>query len=395
MATAFIGGGNMATALIGGMLARGAAVDRFPGGRAAGGGAGKARRAVSRRRALRRVHARSRGRRGARRPRGEAAADARGRGAPSRRILPAPTRRSCCRSPPGSASPTSRAGCAGTRRLVRAMPNTPALVGKGISGAFAAASVDAAGRALVSSVLAAAGEQIWVDDEAMLDAVTGVSGSGPAYVFYFLEALEAAARDLGFAAGGRAPARVCHVRRGRRAGRGEPGGARGAARAGDVERRHHRARDRGAGSRCGEGEDRRRGEGRRAARRRAGRRLRPGRLGDVRPGAPLSARHRVRARHLRVPAALHDAMAARAVPQSARAGGRGAHGLGGQARAPRGPRLQGARRVHAAARVGRASSRGSVALELLGGSRRVRRRDGDDARAPRRASSSSRPRSGC
>ena len=79
------------------------------------------------------------------------------------------------------------------------MPNTPALIGKGISGAFAAPSVDAAGRALVSSVLAAAGEQLWVDDEAMLDAVTAVSGSGPAYVFYFLEALEAAARDLGFA----------------------------------------------------------------------------------------------------------------------------------------------------------------------------------------------------
>ncbi len=86
----------------------------------------------------------------------------------------------------------------GHGRLVRAMPNTPALVGKGISGVFAAASVDAEGRDLVSSVLAAAGEQVWVDDETMLDAVTAVSGSGPAYVFYFLEALEAAARDLGF-----------------------------------------------------------------------------------------------------------------------------------------------------------------------------------------------------
>ena len=86
----------------------------------------------------------------------------------------------------------------GRGRLVRAMPNTPALVGKGISGVYAAATVDEAGRALASSVLEAAGELLWVNDEAMLDAVTGVSGSGPAYVFYFLEALEEAARELGF-----------------------------------------------------------------------------------------------------------------------------------------------------------------------------------------------------
>jgi pyrroline-5-carboxylate reductase len=87
----------------------------------------------------------------------------------------------------------------GYGRLVRAMPNTPALIGKGISGAFAAASVDAEGRSLVSSVLAAAGEQIWVDAESTLDVVTAVSGSGPAYVFYFMEALDAAATELGIA----------------------------------------------------------------------------------------------------------------------------------------------------------------------------------------------------
>lgn len=86
----------------------------------------------------------------------------------------------------------------GYRRLVRAMPNTPALIGKGISGLFAAHEVDATGRALATAVVEAAGEVVWVDEEAMLDAVTGVSGSGPAYVFYFLEALEEAARDLGF-----------------------------------------------------------------------------------------------------------------------------------------------------------------------------------------------------
>jgi pyrroline-5-carboxylate reductase len=88
----------------------------------------------------------------------------------------------------------------GYRRLVRAMPNTPALIGKGISGLFAAREVDAPGRALATAVVEAAGELIWVEHEAMLDAVTGVSGSGPAYVFYFLEALEKAARELGFEA---------------------------------------------------------------------------------------------------------------------------------------------------------------------------------------------------
>jgi pyrroline-5-carboxylate reductase len=89
----------------------------------------------------------------------------------------------------------------GFDRIVRAMPNTPALIGSGISGVHAPASIDATARALVEGVLAAAGEIVWVDDESMLDAVTGVSGSGPAYVFYFLEALEQAARDVGFDGG--------------------------------------------------------------------------------------------------------------------------------------------------------------------------------------------------
>ena len=86
----------------------------------------------------------------------------------------------------------------GHRRIVRAMPNTPALIGKGISGVFAVAGVDAAERGRCTAVLEAGGEVVWVADEAMLDAVTGVSGSGPAYVFYFLEALERAACEQGF-----------------------------------------------------------------------------------------------------------------------------------------------------------------------------------------------------
>ena len=86
----------------------------------------------------------------------------------------------------------------GYARIVRAMPNTPALVGAGISGVWAMPG--ARGHAATAAeILGACGEVIWLDDEASLDAVTGVSGSGPAYVFYFLEALEQAARELGFA----------------------------------------------------------------------------------------------------------------------------------------------------------------------------------------------------
>jgi len=86
----------------------------------------------------------------------------------------------------------------GYLRIVRAMPNTPALVGAGISGAYAAHAVDAASRKLAARVLKAAGSVLWVEREDMLDAVTGVSGSGPAYAFYFLEGLEQAALELGF-----------------------------------------------------------------------------------------------------------------------------------------------------------------------------------------------------
>lgn len=86
----------------------------------------------------------------------------------------------------------------GYPRLVRAMPNTPALIREGIAALYASAMVDARGRSLAEDVLSAGGDVVWVDDEAMLDAATGVSGSGPAYVFYFLEALERAAREVGF-----------------------------------------------------------------------------------------------------------------------------------------------------------------------------------------------------
>lgn len=93
----------------------------------------------------------------------------------------------------------------GHQRIVRVMPNTPALIGMGVAGLAATGSVNEADRALATQVLGAVGETVWFDDEAKIDAVTGISGSGPAYVFYFIEALEEAARQLGMdAAQGRA-----------------------------------------------------------------------------------------------------------------------------------------------------------------------------------------------
>ena len=88
----------------------------------------------------------------------------------------------------------------GYRRIVRVMPNTPALVHAGISGLYAPAAVGAADRAAAGKILGAVGRVLWLKREEDLDAVTAVSGSGPAYVFYFIEALERAARELGLTA---------------------------------------------------------------------------------------------------------------------------------------------------------------------------------------------------
>jgi len=88
----------------------------------------------------------------------------------------------------------------GHRRIVRTMPNTPALVQAGIAGLYAPPDVDQAARSQAEAVLRAVGGVVWVEDEARLDAVTAVSGSGPAYVFYFIESLEAAAVAQGLPA---------------------------------------------------------------------------------------------------------------------------------------------------------------------------------------------------
>ena len=85
----------------------------------------------------------------------------------------------------------------GSQRVVRAMPNTPALIGQGIAGLYARPAVDAAARAQVEALFAPTGASLWVDQEDDLDAVTALSGSGPAYVFYFLEAMEQAAVQMG------------------------------------------------------------------------------------------------------------------------------------------------------------------------------------------------------
>ncbi len=77
--------------------------------------------------------------------------------------------------------------------VVRAMPNTPALVGAGATGLIANSRVDAAARTRADAILGAAGRTAWIDDEALMDTVTALSGSGPAYFFLLVEALEDAA----------------------------------------------------------------------------------------------------------------------------------------------------------------------------------------------------------
>ena len=93
----------------------------------------------------------------------------------------------------------SIAAWTGAARIVRSMPNTPALVGRGMTGLYATDQATAADRALAEAVLSLTGALLWVEDEALLDAVTALSGSGPAYVFYLLEAMRTAGTEMGLA----------------------------------------------------------------------------------------------------------------------------------------------------------------------------------------------------
>jgi pyrroline-5-carboxylate reductase len=100
--------------------------------------------------------------------------------------------------------------------VVRAMPNTPAAVGRGMTVAVANARVDAAQRDLADALLAATGRTAWIEDEGLMDAVTAVSGSGPAYVFLLAECLAAAGVEAGLP-----PALASELARATVAGAGE------------------------------------------------------------------------------------------------------------------------------------------------------------------------------
>ncbi|CDG85149.1 pyrroline-5-carboxylate reductase [Janthinobacterium agaricidamnosum NBRC 102515 = DSM 9628] len=81
--------------------------------------------------------------------------------------------------------------------IVRCMPNTPALIGLGITGMVASPGVGVEQKEAADAILKAVGATVWLDSEDLIDPVTAVSGSGPAYVFYFIEAMQAAAAELG------------------------------------------------------------------------------------------------------------------------------------------------------------------------------------------------------
>jgi pyrroline-5-carboxylate reductase len=193
MRIAFIGGGNMSTALVGGLLARGAAAAELS----------VADPSVAQLDRLRRdfgVHATTDNAAAVRdadlvvlavKPQ-DMAAVARGLAAELA------TRRRIVVSVAAGIRLESLAGWLGHQAaLVRAMPNRPALIGAGITAAYAGAEVEPAERTSVERVLSAVGPLVWLDDEAQMDAVTALSGSGPAYFFLLVEALEDAGAALG------------------------------------------------------------------------------------------------------------------------------------------------------------------------------------------------------
>lgn len=98
----------------------------------------------------------------------------------------------------GITTATLRTWFSDSPRLVRVMPNTPALIGAGMSGMYAGHDLDTIARGWADYVMEATGETLWVSDEALIDAVTAVSGSGPAYFFLVIEVMQEVAREMGF-----------------------------------------------------------------------------------------------------------------------------------------------------------------------------------------------------
>ena len=191
MKIAFIGGGNMASALIGGLIARGmkpasiSVVELLP---------------VARRKLAARFKVRA-----------SAAPEARTRSADTIVLAVKPQdMRSALGALTGEVAGKLVISIAagirladlsrwlgGYRRLIRCMPNTPALIGAGVSGLCALPGVSAAEKRRAGRILGAVGKVVWVKDEALLNPVTAVSGSGPAYVFWFIEQLAGSGVSLG------------------------------------------------------------------------------------------------------------------------------------------------------------------------------------------------------
>ncbi|MEN1972928.1 pyrroline-5-carboxylate reductase [Luteimonas sp. MJ204] len=195
-ATAFIGGGNMARSLIGGMVARGA----DPAGIHVAEPVDALREALAREFGVQ-VHANAAD--------AVAAADAwvfAVKPQVMREVCEDLADRARASRPlaisiaAGITAGQLASWLGGDAAVVRAMPNTPALLGAGVTGLHANAAVDAAGRERAQALLATTGKTVWVEDEALMDAVTAVSGSGPAYVFLLAEAMEDAARAQGLPA---------------------------------------------------------------------------------------------------------------------------------------------------------------------------------------------------
>lgn len=193
MKIAFLGGGNMANALIGGMLARGFAAADLSVIEPVAAARDKLAAAF-------RVHA-------------GAAPDGATRAADTLVLAVKPQDMKTALAPlaplvagklvisiaAGVRLATLSRWLGGHAQLVRCMPNTPALIGAGITGLYAPPAVGAEARARAEAILGAVGECVWVGEERLLDPVTAVSGSGPAYVFWFIEQLARSGESLGLA----------------------------------------------------------------------------------------------------------------------------------------------------------------------------------------------------